>query len=363
MSTLAQVVLLPVEDGPLQFREVGLPDPSAQQVVVEQFASGICHSQLHQMRSPRNQPTLLGHESTGVVLKCGRDVSHVKEGDEVLVTWVPRNAGADRSHAPAATLQIDSKTAVSQNVFTWATHTIADQRFVVRTEPLSDKRSTAIIGCAVMTGAGAVLNTVDVQPGSSVAVFGVGGVGLSAVVAARVREADPIIAVDLDEKKLEFAKRFGATHGVNASLTDPVRAIHELTPRKDEWSIVGRPVSGVDYAFDCIGLKTTMEQIVPSVRPGHFGARQGGTAVLVGVPHTSVELNAGEILGTEKQFRGSIGGSCSPDRDFPTFLEWHRHGQLNLEEMVTQTYQLHEINEATEALSEGKIEGRSIIEF
>ncbi|MXW52771.1 MAG: zinc-binding dehydrogenase [Gammaproteobacteria bacterium] len=363
MPTPAQVAVLPIEEAPLDVREVDLPDPNPSQVVVKQFASGICHSQLHQMRGPRRNPTLLGHESTGVVIQKGSDVSHVEEGDEVLVTWVPRNARQDPSRATPATLNLDSKTAVSQNVFTWASHTIADQRFVVKTEPMTDKHSTSIIGCAVMTGAGAVINTADVQAGESVAIFGVGGVGLSAVVAASVRGADPIIAVDLDEDKLTFAKKFGATIGINASKQDPVRAIHELTVNPNEVSIAGREVSGVDYAFDCIGLKTTMEQIVPAVRPGHFGARQGGTAVLVGVPHTTVELQAGEILGTEKQFRGSIGGSCSPDTDFPVFLDWHREGKLDLESLVTETYSLQDINEATAALAEGKIAGRSIIVF
>lgn len=361
MPTSAQVVVLPVEEAPLEIREVDLPDPNPSQVVVKQFASGICHSQLHQMHGPRRNPTLLGHESTGVVIQAGSEVDHVEEGDEVLVTWVPRNVRQDPLRATPATLNIDSKTAVSQNVFTWASHTIADQRFVVKSEPLSDKHSTSIIGCAVMTGAGAVINTANVQKGDSVAIFGVGGVGLSAVVAASVRGADPIIAVDLDEEKLEFAKKFGATIGINASKQDPVRAIHELTVNPNEISIAGREVSGVDYAFDCIGLKITMEQIVPAVRPGQFGARQGGTAVLVGVPHTTVELQAGEILGTEKQFRGSIGGSCSPDMDFPVFLDWHREGKLDLESLVTETYSLEEINEATTALSEGKIAGRSII--
>lgn len=363
MPTPAEVVVLPTQEGPLLIREIDLPDPGPTQVVVQQFASGICHSQLHQMNSPRAAPTLLGHESTGVVIQKGTDVTHVDEGDEVLVTWVPRDAAHVSTRPTAATLEIEGRTAVSQNVFTWATHTIADQQFVVKTDPLEDKHSTAIIGCAVMTGSGAVINTVDVQAGNSVAVFGVGGVGLSAIIAARIRGANPIIAIDLEEEKLTFAKQFGATHGINGSKVDPVRAIHEMTVNANELNIAGRPVSGVDYAFDCIGLKTTMEQIVPSVRTGHFGARQGGTAVLVGVPHTTVELGASEILGTEKQFRGSIGGSCSPDRDFPVFLEWHRNGDLNLEGLVTKTYSLHEINEATSALADGQIAGRSIIRF
>ena len=195
------------------------------------------------------------------------------------------------------------------------------------------------------------------------AVFGVGGVGLSAVVGARMRGADPIIAVDLDEEKLAFAKRFGATHGVNAADVDPIEAIHAITGRPDQTAITRRPVTGVDYAFDCIGLKTTMEQLVPACRPGHFGVCQGGTAVLVGIPSEPVELKAIQMVTQEKQFRGSIGGSCSPDRDFPMFLDWHANGDLDLESLVTERYAIDDINEATEALRAGRIAGRAILEF
>ena len=315
------------------------------------------------MHRPRRRPTLLGHESTGVVIQKGSAVTHVDEGDTVLVTWVPRDAANATSRPAAAALEIGAGTAVSQNVFTWADHTIADEQYVVKAPSNIAKDVTSIIGCAVMTGAGAVVNTANVQPGDSVAIFGVGGVGLSAVVGAKMRGADPIIAVDLDESKLEFAKRFGATHGINASKVDAVEAIHAMTGNPNQTMMGGRPVTGVDFAFDCIGLKVTMEQIVPACRGGHFGVCQGGTAVLVGVPSTTVELNAGEILGQEKQFRGSIGGSCSPDRDFPMFLDWHTHGDLDLESMVTERYAIDDINEATTALEEGRISGRSILEF
>ena len=363
MSTSARVVVLPQQQAPLEIQELQLPDPGPTQVVVRQFASGICHSQLHQMHRPRRRPALLGHESTGVVIKKGRDVAHVDEGDTVLVTWVPRDAANASGPPAAAALAVGGGEAVSQNVFTWADHTVADEQFVVKAAADIAKDVTSIIGCAVMTGAGAVVNTANVQPGDSVAIFGVGGVGLSAVVGAKMRGANPIIAVDLDDAKLDFAKRFGATHGINAGKVNAVEAIHAMTGNSLQTMMGGRPVTGVDFAFDCIGLKVTMEQIVPACRGGHFGVCQGGTAVLVGVPSTTVELNAGEMLGQEKQFRGSIGGSCSPDRDFPMFLDWHASGDLDLESMVTERYAIEDINEATTALEEGRISGRSILEF
>jgi Zn-dependent alcohol dehydrogenase len=214
-----------------------------------------------------------------------------------------------------------------------------------------------------MTGAGAVINTANVQPGQSVAIFGVGGVGLSAVVGARVAGATPIIAVDLDDSKLEFAKQFGVTHTINATDQEPIAAIHALTEESNKFTISKSPVSGVDYAFDCIGIRQTMEQIVPACKAGQFGVTNGGTAVLVGVPSTPVELNAIEILVNEKGFIGSIGGSCAPDRDFPRFLEWQDNGDLNLDAMITKRYTLDQINEATTALAAGEIRGRAILEF
>ncbi len=364
MPTPARVAVLPKEIGPLEVVSLELPDPSPHQVIVRQFASGVCHSQLHQMHSPRQAPVVLGHESTGVVLKTGSEVSHVEEGDTVMVTWVPRDAKEGARPAQAASLALPGgDLAVSQNVFTWADTTIADEQYVVKVAPDINKEVTAIIGCAVMTGAGAVENTAQVKKGESVAIFGVGGVGLSAVVAAANIGANPIIAVDLDEDKLAFARKFGATHTINAGQEDPVAAIKALTARAGRFTMFEGEVSGADYVFDCIGIRQTMEQIVPAARTGFFGAEPGGTAVLVGVPQTPVELNAIDVLVNEKKFIGSIGGSCSPDRDFPKYLQWYDEGSLDLDALVTERFTLDEINEATRALEAGEIAGRAILVF
>lgn len=366
MPTDARVVVVPAgEDTPtLRIDEVKLPDPGPHQVIVKQFASGICHSQLHQMHRPRQAPVVLGHESTGIVMAKGKEVTHVKEGDRVMVTWVPRDGENSTRRAEAVTLDLaDGSKAVSQNVFTWADITIADEQYVVSMPNDVPTDVTAIIGCAVMTGSGAVYHTAGVKKGESVAIFGVGGVGLSAIAAAAVVGADPIIAVDLDDQKLEFARKFGATIGVNARSSDPVAQIRELTKNPAELDMMGNPVAGVDYAFDCIGLKVTMEQILPAARPGVLGRSTGGTAVLVGVPGTNVELDARDLLISEKKYIGSIGGSCRPDRDFPMFLRWYKEGDLDLDAMVTARYKLDQINEATHALEKGQISGRAIMEF
>jgi len=364
MGTPARVVVLPVESSVLRVEDVILPDPGPTQVVIKQFASGVCHSQLHQMHRPRKNPVILGHEATGVVLKAGAKVTHVKEGDIVLVTWVPRDTAKAAELPTRPTLQVSDGTAgTGEGVFTWADHTLADQQYVVKADPTIKKDVTSIIGCAVMTGAGAVVTTAKVQPGQTVAIFGVGGVGLSAVAGARMAGASRIIAVDLDDAKLEFARKFGATDTVNASQVDPVAAIHQLTPREGEYNMRGRMNSGVDFAFDCIGYRKTMEQIVPACRSGQLGGRHGGTAVLVGIPSTPVELSAIDIVVNEKTFTGSIGGSTVPDRDFAMFLKWHQQGDLDLEAMVTARYTIDQINEATTALEKGQIKGRAILEF
>ena len=335
---------------PLVVEELELPAPGPEQVLVRQFASGVCHSQLHQLHNANQRvPALLGHESTGVVEATGENVRHVREGDHVIVTWVPRSPAKGFRAAPAA-LPFRGEEARSNNVYTWAEHTLVHEQYVVPLEKDVPTDVTAIIGCAVLTGVGAAQNTANVQAGESVAVFGAGGVGLCIIAGAAARRADPIIAVDLSDEKLEFAKHFGATHGINARETDPVERIVEMTG------------GGVDYAFDAIGVRQTMEQILPAVRGGQLGYSSGGTAVLVGVPQENATLPMRLFLG-ERKYMGSIGGSSRPDRDFPQYVRMFKEGELDLNALVTRRYTLDQINEAVSALERGEIAGRAILTF
>ncbi len=331
--------------------EVEVPDPKPDQALVKLFSSGICHSQLHNIFNTEfTRPTTLGHEGTGVVAAVGRDVSHVKEGDHVIVTWVPRNPvlGSPPRVPTGVTYR---EQVMPPNVFTWGEHTLVNGQLLV---PISKDEPTdvsCIVGCAVLTGAGAVMNTAQVRPGDSVAIFGVGGVGLSAVAAAAMLEAYPIIAVDLQDDKLEFAKEFGATHTVNASTTDPVQAVLDLTG------------GGAEYAFDTIGVRTTAEQILPSVRIGGNGAENhGGMAVMVGYPPDEITINPKLLMMGQRRFRGSLGATY-PEKDFATFLRWNREGKLPLEKLVTRRYALDDIAEACDDLHHGRIFGRAILEF
>jgi Zn-dependent alcohol dehydrogenase len=339
--------------GPLVVEEIDIPDPGPNQVTVRNFASGVCYSQVHQLRNPElPRPMGLGHEGSGVVTHVGKDVTHVKEGDHVITTWVSRTpiSGLPVSRATGATFQ-GRPVIADGDVYTWSEHmlTFADK---VVPMPASDPTDiTCLVGCAVLTGAGAVLHTAEVLPGQSVAVFGVGGVGLSAISAAAIAGADPIIAVDLVDRKLQFAREFGATHGVNASDTDPVKTIWAIEP------------GGVDYALDAVGAPTTAVQILEAVRQGGPRAdNRGGMAVLLGIPVADVSVDLNEILLYQRNYCGSL-GATEPDTDFPLFLKWAREGKFPLGKLVTNRYSLEQIEEARVALEEGRILGRAIIEI
>ena len=314
---------------PLVVDEIDTPSPSGDQVQLRLASTGICHSQLHRMRDPQgDRPLILGHEATGTVTAVGEDVTHVREGDLAIVTWVPRAPIKGRATAVPYGISTGSQTVNHLAVYTWARDVLARANYVV---PIPDDSPTAvssIVGCAVLTGAGAVLNTARVRPGDSVAVFGVGGVGLSAVQMASIIEADPIIVVDLDDRKLDFAREFGATHTVNAGKVDAVEAIVELS------------AGGVEYAFDAIGVQATVAQVAAAVRGGGPGAdNRGGTAVLIGQPVAGAAIDPGLLLFHQRRVVGSLGATY-PERDFAMFLRWAREGKLPLDKLVTRRYNL-----------------------
>ena len=330
---------------------VQIPDPRPDQVLVKLHSSGICHSQLHQMHNPDSPtPSLLGHEGTGTVIAKGSEVDHLKEGDLAIVTWVNRTPIKGRPTFPHTGVTYN-EAPLNGATYTWGEHVLVRGGYVVKIPKQSNKYSSSIVGCAVLTGAGAVLHTAKVKPEDSVAIFGVGGVGLSALIMAKILEAYPIIAVDISDEKLQFAKKFGATHLINSSKQDPIEAIHEITS------------GGSDYSFDTVGLRITNEQILPSVRGGGSGAENiGGMAVLVGMPGKEMTLDPGHFMFHQRQFRGSLGATY-PDRDFSMYLRLYEDCKLPLEELITKEYKLDDINEACDDLEKGRIAGRSIINF
>jgi Zn-dependent alcohol dehydrogenase len=351
MKSKAAIQLEP--RGPLMIEEIDIPDPRPGQVTIRNFASGVCYSQLHQLRNPDlPRPMGLGHEGSGVVTHVGKDVTHVKEGDHVISTWVSRVpiSGLPDSKPTGATFH-GQPVIADGDVYTWSEHMVTSGDKVVPISASDPTDISCLIGCAVLTGAGAVLHTAKVRAGQSVAVIGVGGVGLCAIGAAAIAGADPIIAVDLVDRKLQFAREFGATHGINASNTDTVDAIRAISP------------GGVDYAFDAVGAPTTALQILQAVRQGGPRAdNQGGTAVLIGIPTSDVSVDLNQVLLYQRHYCGSL-GATEPDNDFPLFLEWMREGKFPLEKLVTNRYSLEQADEACAALEEEHILGRAIIEF
>jgi Zn-dependent alcohol dehydrogenase len=336
---------------PMVVDEVELPDPDPEQVIVKLFASGICHSQLHQLHNPAlKRPLLLGHEATGTIVAKGKDVTHVTEGDRVMVTWVPRDGYEGMPVPTQGSLTYKGREASWQASMTWCEATVAHQQYVVPLPNDVPTDVTAIIGCAVMTGVGAAMNTARVSKGDSVAIYGAGGVGLCIIQACANLGASPVIVVDISDDKLEFARGFGATITINGAKEDPVERIKQITN------------GGADFAFDAIGRQSTMEQILPSVKQGIVAIREGGTAVLVGVPQTPATFQMRDFF-LARTYKGSFGGSSRPDKDYPTFIQWFREGKLPLDKLVTTRYKLDDINEACRALEHGEIAGRSILVY
>ena len=331
--------------------EITIPDPGPDQVIVKMYASGICGSQLIDINNRnRTQPALLGHEGTGCIVQAGKNVKHVKEGDDVLISWMPYGADERTEYLQWCNISWNKEN-IQTVIFTWAEHAIMHSQFVSKMDSRINKYTASIIGCAGIAGYGTVMNTVKIHPGQSTVVWGVGGLGVLAVNAAKNCGSNPIIAVDIEDRRLEFSKRFGTTHSINANNSDPVEQIHEITG------------GGADYVFDMVGKAEIMEQTILASRSGIPGHSEGGTVVLTGFPKGVSKLNSRSILMGQRTYKGSRGGACIPDRDFPLFYKAEKAGDLELEAAVTERYKLKEINQAIQRLKENKILGRAIIEI
>ncbi len=324
---------------PLRHTQLELPELKPGQVLVAVAYSGVCHSQLHEVRGRRGAdrflPHTLGHEGSGTVLAVGDGVSKVRPGERVVLTWI-KGRGAE----VPATVYHDGATAVNSGALsTFMRHTITCENRVVPLDSSIPLREAALLGCAVPTGAGMVCTAANPAPGSSLAVFGVGGIGLSAVLAARALGAHPLIAVDVVDAKLAEATRLGATHAVNSLKCEPLSTILELTGGK-----------GVDYAIESAGRRETMETAFRSVR------NQGGLCVLAGnLPHGErISIDPYDLI-RGKRVVGTWGGETRPDEDIPLFARWFAEGRLPLAELISHEYPLEDINSALVDLEQGRV--------
>lgn len=352
---------------PLRVQEVELLPPGRGEVLVRIAAAGVCHSDLHFVDGliPHPAPAVLGHEGAGVVEAVGEGVTYVRPGDHVILSFIPTcgqcpycivgrpNLCTVGNRAATRGTLLDGTTRLrlgEQAVYHMTCTSCFAERAVVPESGLVKIREempldrAALIGCGVMTGVGAAMNTARVQPGSTVAVIGCGGVGLNVIQGAALAGAAVIIAIDVIEGKLELARQFGATHTVNAAREDPVAAVRSLSP------------GGADYAFEVIGRPETMRQ-------AYDATRRGGMAVVVGLAPPGAELSipAGSLL-QEKVLTGSSYGGARPRVDFPRLVDLYLAGKLKLDELISRVYPLEEINDAFEAMRRGEV-ARSIVRF
>jgi S-(hydroxymethyl)mycothiol dehydrogenase len=339
---------------PVTVETILVPDPGPGEALVQVQACGVCHTDLHYREGAINDdfPFLLGHEAAGIVEAVGPDVTSVAPGDFVILNW-RAVCGECRSckrgkpwycfntHNAAQKMTLADGTALSPalGIGAFAEKTLVAAGQATKVDPEASPTAAGLLGCGVMAGLGAAMLTGNVARGDSVAVFGCGGVGDAAIVGAVLAGAAKVIAVDLDPRKLEIAKQFGATHTVNASDGDPVEAIRALTDG-----------NGADVVIEAVGHPEVMKQ-------AFFARDLAGTLVQVGVPDPSmtIELPMIEFFGRGGALKPSWYGDCLPSRDFPMLIDLYRQGRLPLDDFVSETIALDAVEEAFAKMERGEV--------
>ena len=321
--------------------DVGLPELQEHQVLVKVRYTGICQSQLMEIDGNRGPdpylPHLLGHEACGEVIEIGKGIKKVSVGNKVVLTWI-KSEGLD---GPPPKYSWRGKTLNAGAITTFNEFAIVSENRLVPYDPnLIPDHYAWLLGCAMPTGAGMVLNTAKPGRDQTIAIFGLGGIGLSCLLGALVLGVQKIIAVDVNEGKLSIAKELGAQFCINASTQDPVETIKEYTGGL-----------GVDYAFEASGISRVIEQAFESTR------RSGGKCIFASHPKSGskVCIDPFELI-CGKCLEGSWGGGTKPDRDFPTYSDMYCNGKLPLEKLNPSRYKFDDINEAIKDLKNGRVQ-------
>ncbi|MEU4223320.1 S-(hydroxymethyl)mycothiol dehydrogenase [Nonomuraea sp. NPDC026600] len=339
---------------PVSLETILVPDPGPGEALVKVQACGVCHTDLHYREGGINDdfPFLLGHEAAGVVEAVGPDVSDVAPGDFVILNWRavcgscrsclrgrPQYCFATHNATQKMTLADGTPLSPALGIGAFAEKTLVAAGQCTKVDPAASPAAAGLLGCGVMAGLGAAVNTGAVGRGDSVAVIGCGGVGNAAIAGARLAGATTIIAVDVDDRKLDWARGIGATHTVNAGQADPVERIRELTGG-----------FGADVVIDAVGRPETFKQA--------FYARDlAGTAVLVGVPtpEMTLELPLLDVFGRGGALKSSWYGDCLPSRDFPTLISLYLQGRFDLDAFVTETIGLGDVEDAFTKMHHGEV--------
>lgn len=324
---------------PLRIIDLEIPALGRGQILVDVAYSGVCHSQLNEVRGlkgiDRYLPHALGHEGSGTVIAVGDGVTKVALGDKVVLSWL-KGSGID---VPGTTYGSAFGNINSGAISTFMRRTVTCENRVTAIPDSVPLKLAALLGCAIPTGAGVVFNSSGLQPGQTIAVFGTGGIGLSAVMAASAMGATTIIAIDLIPEKLDKAKEFGATHVLNSAHRDPVEAVRQLTG--------GR---GVDVAIECSGKVSVMESAYESVATG------GGLCIIAGNPAQGQMMRIDPFnLINGRRLVGTWGGESKLDRDIPRYVEMFLNGRLALQKLANEEYGLNRINEALDDLENGRV--------
>jgi S-(hydroxymethyl)glutathione dehydrogenase / alcohol dehydrogenase len=335
------------QNAPLELYEVEIPKLDIGQVLVKVEHSGICGKQIDEITGRQGEdrflPHLLGHEGGGEVVETGPGVTKVKAGDPVVMHWV-KSTGID---SPPPRFDYRGQVLSAGWVTTFSDFTIASENRLTPVAGDVPSEARALLGCAVTTGLGIVFNNARLLPGQSIAVFGVGGVGLNVVQGAELVSAYPIVAIDRSGEKLDFARKFGATHTFNADKTDVGTALLDLSR--------GR---GFDAVVDTTGLNRVRELAYDATHP------KTGVTVLCGVPFSRDRLAIDSFpLHMGRRLVGSHGGDTVPETDIPRYVELYRRGRLKLLELITDRFGLADINQAVETVRAGRACGRCVIDM
>lgn len=357
MPTTVKGVIARSKGADVELVDVVIPDPGPNDVIARVLTCGVCHTDLSYRNGDiaDDYPFLLGHESTAVVETVGSAVTHVEEGDTVVLNWravcgecracrkgEPKYCFNTHNASQKMTLDDGTELTAALGIGSFAEKTLVHERQCTKVNPDADPAAVGLLGCGIMAGLGAAVNTADIQLGESVAVFGLGGVGMAAIAGAKLAGAAKIIAVDIDSRKTELAREFGATHVVDSeglSEEEVAEKVRELTDG-----------FGTDVAIDAVGIMPTFTQ-------AFYSRDHAGRMVMVGVPNTTdrIDMPAIDFYSRGGSLKPAWYGDCLPERDFPAYAQLFENGQLPLDRFVSERIGLNDVEKAFETMKSGQV--------